>query len=49
MLEQRLMNMKIGFTEYSQGKQLINAQFIKIGEEKYRIDVVKKLMERLTK
>ena len=24
-------------------KQLINAQFIKIGEEKYRIDVVKKI------
>ena len=30
-------------------KQLINAQFIKIGEEKYRIDVVKKINGKINK
>ena len=30
-------------------KQLINAQFIKIGEEKYRIDVVKKINGKIKK
>jgi hypothetical protein len=30
-------------------KQLINAQFIKIGEEKYRIDVVKKINGKISK
>ena len=30
-------------------KQIINAQFIRIGEEKYRIDVVKKINGKINK